>query len=110
MIFRFGKLTITYYDRYKSHMVVSITSAAHAFDYILHRVKFGLTSCEELAMPLLSEAPALFLSFVTLYLVYIMMKLCTGNEIYSRFLLAPLERLLYWSFLASTKHMQTVQA
>ena len=26
--------------------------AAHAFDYIILRVKFGLTSCEELAIPL----------------------------------------------------------
>ena len=58
---------------------------------------------------LFSEAPALVLSFVTLYLMY-MMKLYTGSETYFRFLLAPLERLLYWSFLAFTKLMQTVQA
>ena len=58
---------------------------------------------------LFSGAPALVLSFVTLYLMY-MMKLYTGNETYSMFLLAPLERLLYWSFLASTKLMQMVQA
>ena len=58
---------------------------------------------------LFSGAPSLVLSFVTLYLMY-MMKLYTGNKTYSRSLLAPLERLLYWSFLASTKHMQIVQA
>ena len=33
-----------------------------------------------------------------------MMKWFTGNKTYLRFLLAPLERLLCWSFLASTKH------
>ena len=33
-------------------MGVSIISAAHAFDYKVHRVKFSLTSCEELATPL----------------------------------------------------------
>ena len=27
--------------------------AAHSFDYIVHGVKFGLTSCEQLATPLL---------------------------------------------------------
>ena len=58
---------------------------------------------------LFSGASALVLSFVTLYLMY-MMKLYTGNETYSWSLLAPLERLLYWSFLTSTKHMQIVQA
>ena len=58
---------------------------------------------------LFSGAPALVLSFVTLYLMY-MMKLYTGNKTYSRFLLAPLENLLYWSFLVSTKHMQIVRA
>ena len=58
---------------------------------------------------LFSGAPALVLSFVTLYLMY-MMKLYTGNETRSRSLLAPLEKLLYWSFLASTKHVQIVQA
>ena len=31
---------------------VPIISAANAFDYIVHRVKFGLTSFEELATPL----------------------------------------------------------
>ena len=56
---------------------------------------------------LFSGTPALVLSFVTLHFMY-MMKLYTGNETYSRFLLTPLERLLCWSFLASTKHMQIV--
>ena len=31
---------------------MSIISAAHAFDYIVLRVMFGLTSCKELATPL----------------------------------------------------------
>ena len=31
---------------------MSIILAVHAFDYIAHRVKFGLTCCEELATPL----------------------------------------------------------
>ena len=34
--------------------IKSIMSAAHTFDYIVYRVKFGLTSCEELATPLIS--------------------------------------------------------
>ena len=52
MIFRFGRLTKTYTIGIKAIWAVSIISAAHAFDYIVHRVKFGLTSCEELATPL----------------------------------------------------------
>ena len=40
---------------------------------------------------LFSGAPALVLSIVTLYLMY-MMKLYTGNKTYSRSLLTPLER------------------
>ena len=31
---------------------MSIILAAHAFDYIVHRVKFSLTSCKELPTPL----------------------------------------------------------
>ena len=49
MIFRFGRLTIGT----KAIQTVSIIMAAYAFDYIVLRVKFGLTRCEELAMPLL---------------------------------------------------------
>ena len=63
MIFRFGRLTITYYNRYKSHMGSVNILATHAFDYIVHRVKFGLTSCEELATPL-GHLPTELFSFI----------------------------------------------
>ena len=36
----------------KAISAVSNISATHAFDYIVLKLKFGLTSCEELAMPL----------------------------------------------------------
>ena len=52
MIFRFGRLTTTYFNRYKNHMSSVNYIGPHSFDYIVFRVKFGLTSCEELAMPL----------------------------------------------------------
>ena len=52
VIYKFGRLTMAYYNRYKTIWAVSNISATHAFDYIVLRVKFGLTSCEELAMPL----------------------------------------------------------
>ena len=46
-------------------------SAAHAFDYIVHRVKFGLTSCEELATTLINE-----LLYVMLVCIYTMVVSC----------------------------------
>ena len=46
-MFRFGRLTIGI----KAIWALSIISAAHAFDYVVHRVKLGLTSCEEFATP-----------------------------------------------------------
>ena len=36
-------------------MSIANLSAAHAFDYIVLRVKPGLTSCEDLAMGLLGN-------------------------------------------------------
>ena len=55
MIFRFGRLTMNTTIGIKPIWAVSIISAAHSFDYIVLRVKFGLTSCEEFATPLYSR-------------------------------------------------------
>ena len=40
-------------------------SSTHTFDYIVHIVKFGLTSCEELATPLSNEL--LYVMLVCIY-------------------------------------------
>ena len=42
-------------------MIIGNLSAAHAFDYIMLRVKPGLTSCEDLATALLDVIATLFL-------------------------------------------------
>ena len=52
MICRFDRLTTAHSKRLTSHMSIWNLLAAHTFNYILLRVKPGLTSCEDLAMAL----------------------------------------------------------
>ena len=52
VIFRFVRLTIIHYNRYNSHMSQYQISATHTLNCIVHRVKYGLTICEEVTNPL----------------------------------------------------------
>ena len=55
VICRYDRLRTAYSKRQTSHMSIANLSAAHAFDYIVLRVKPGLTSCEDVAMGLLGN-------------------------------------------------------
>ena len=52
VICRFHSLRIVLSNRLTSHMSIGKVPAAHAFNYIVLRVKSGLTSCEDLATAL----------------------------------------------------------
>ena len=52
VICRFDRLRIAHSKRQTSHMCIRNLSATHTFDYIVLRIKPGLTSCEDLAMAL----------------------------------------------------------
>ena len=49
-ICRFDRFRIAHSKRQESHMSVGNLSTAHAFDYIVLKVKPGLISCEDLTM------------------------------------------------------------
>ena len=47
VICRFDRLRTAHSKRQRGHMIITkLIAATHAFDYIVLRVKLGLTSCE----------------------------------------------------------------
>ena len=64
MICRLDRLRTVHSNRQTSHRSIGkIIISAHTFDYVVVRVNYGLTSCEDLAMALTSVTGTLLICY-----------------------------------------------